>query len=116
MHGIAILAALALHAGSEAAIANAGRTAPLAERTLRVGPVFISGADDMSSSAILNALGFHFNDEVPYRRLREAERRLAGLGLFVVDPVTGVRPRIDLDPDAAPTGLTALNVTVVKKP
>ena len=65
MHVVAVLAALTLHAGSDEAMANAGRTAPLAERTLRVGPIFISGADDMSASAILNALGFHYGDEDP---------------------------------------------------
>ena len=116
MHSLVFLAALALHAGSDEAMANAGRTVPPAERTLRVGPIFISGADDMSASAILNALGFHYGDAIPYRRLREAERRLHGLGLFVEDPKIGVRPRIDPEPAAAPTGLTALQVTVVKRP
>ena len=116
MHGIAILAALTLNAGSDEAIANAGRSVPLADRMLRVGPIFISGADDMSASAILTALGFHYGDEIPYRRLREAERRLAGLALFVENPVTGVRPRIDPEPDATHTGVTALHIVVVKRP
>ena len=109
------MAALALPAAPDSPTAHTGATAAPAERTLRVGLIFISGADDMSSSAILNALGFHYGEEVAYRRLREAERRLAGLGLFVDDPTTGVRPRIDPAPGAAATGLTELHIIVVKK-
>lgn len=109
---IVLLTACALHAGSDPALPNVGRSVPLTERTLRVGQIDIEGADDMSASAILNALGFHYGDVIPYRRLREAERRLAGLDLFVVDPATGVRPRIVTEPDGAFMGL---RVRVVKK-
>jgi outer membrane protein assembly factor BamA len=70
------------------------RSVPATERMFHVGQIYIDGADDMSASAILNTLGFHVGDQIPYRRLRTAERRLADLGLFVVDPALDVRPQI----------------------
>ena len=78
----------------DAPLDSVSRSVPATERILRVGQIYIEGADDMSASAILNTLGFHVGDEIPYRRLRTAEHRLADLGLFVVDPTSDVRPRI----------------------
>jgi outer membrane protein assembly factor BamA len=114
MIGLVLLTA-SLAAGDSlgAPVANVGRSTLAADRTLRVGQIYIEGADDMSASAILNALGFRVGDQIPYRRLRIAERRLADLGLFVVDPSADVRPRIlpCQSGDAAD-----LRIVVVKSP
>ena len=92
--------------------AAVGGTAPAAERMLQVRQIYIEGADDMSASAILGAIDFHPGDRIPYGRLREAERRLGRLGLFAVDPGSGVRPRVTLvhEGDAAD-----VRITVVRK-
>ena len=71
-----------------------GRSAPLAEQTFTVGSIYITGHEDMVTSLILANLDFHTGEVVTYRMLRQAERRLADLGVFVVDPATGVRPQI----------------------
>jgi outer membrane protein assembly factor BamA len=90
----ALLAALVLgDAGSAPAMTQA-RSAPLAEQTFRVGSIYIIGHEDMVTSLILAHLDFQTGDVVTYRKLHQAERRLAELGVFVVDPATGARPQI----------------------
>ena len=94
---IAFLAALALGDGSADAPATAGRSVAQVEQPVRVGMIFISGHEDMNPSLILSQLDFVPGEQITYRKLREAERRLARLGVFVVDPASGVRPQITID-------------------
>src|SRR5260370_42631599 len=69
---------------------------PATEEVFRVGQIYIEGADDMTASAILNLIDFHYGDRIPYRWLSENEHRLTATGPFVVDTHTDVRPRIVL--------------------
>ena len=95
MCGVVALAAfLSLGDAPGGPYSTVGGSVPAAEGMLEVRQIYVEGADDMSASAILGAVGFHPGDRSPYRRLREAERRLARLGLFVVDPSSDVQPRV----------------------
>jgi outer membrane protein assembly factor BamA len=91
---VALVVLAAFAASADAPIPASGDSFPLEERTFVVGPIYVEGADDMRASAILNEIDFRTGDRIPYRRLHEAERRLERLGLFVVDPASGVRPRV----------------------
>jgi outer membrane protein assembly factor BamA len=106
MVAVALLAALAF---GDAREAGAGRSVAAAERIVHIGQIYITGADDMAGSAILNELKFQTGDHIPGVRLREAERRLDRLGLFVVDRASGVRPVIAELPDGE---ITNLRITV----
>lgn len=106
MVAVALLAALAL---GDAHDAGASRSAAAEERIIHIGAIYVTGADDMSASAILNELKFQTGDRVPVVRLREAERRLARLGRFEVDQASGVRPIIAELPDGE---VTDLRITV----
>lgn len=108
MIAIALFAAFALNDAQDAML-GASRSAAASERVLRVGQIYIDGADDMATSAILNDLEFQTGDQIPYSRLREAERRLDRLGLFEVNKATGVRPDIAELPDGK---FTNLRITV----
>jgi outer membrane protein assembly factor BamA len=101
----AMLAAFAVGDAQDAVLAGASRSAAASERVLHVGQIYIIGADDTAASAILNALEFQTGDHVPYGRLRETERRLERLDLFVVDKAMGVRPNIAELPDGKFTDL-----------
>jgi hypothetical protein len=100
-----LLASFAFGDAQGALLAGASRSAAASERVLHVGQIYIIGADDMGASAILNALDFQTSDHIPCSRLREAERRLERLDLFVVDKATGVRPNIAELPDGKFTDL-----------
>ena len=100
-----LLAAFTFNDAQNAALAGASRSVAATERVLRVGQIYINGADDMSASAILNALPFQSGDSIPAARLREAQHRLERLGIFVVDKATGLRPHITELPDGASTNL-----------
>jgi len=108
-----VVALILLAAFADAPISPSSTSYPLEECTFRVSAIYIEGADDMRASAILRELPFKEGDRIPYRRLREAERRLERLGLFVVDPATGVRPHVAplQDGDASD-----VQITVVRKP
>jgi outer membrane protein assembly factor BamA len=106
---VALLAAFAFGDAQDAMLAGASQPAAASERVLRVGQIYIDGADDMATSAILNELEFQTGDRIPYSRRRDAERRLNRLGLFVVDKATGVRPDIAELPDG---NVTNLRITV----
>jgi outer membrane protein assembly factor BamA len=106
---VALLAAFALGDAQDATLAGVSRSAAPTERIIRVGQIYMDGADDMGISAILNELKFQTGDRIPCRRLREAERRLDRLGLFVVDKAAGVRPDIAELPDGE---FTNLRITV----
>jgi hypothetical protein len=69
----------------------------------------------MGTSAILNELKFQTGDRIPFGRLREAERRLDRLGLFVVDKAAGVWPDIAELPDGEFTNLR-INVRLRTRP
>jgi len=106
---VALIAALAFGDAQDAMLAGASRSAAASERTFRVGQIYVDGADDMATSAILNELEFQTGDQIPCSRLREAEHRLDRLGLFVVNKATGVRPDIAELPDGR---FTNLRITV----
>ena len=109
MVAVALWAAFAFGDAQYAMLGGASRSAAASERVLRVGQIYIDGADDMAASAILNELQFQTGDRIPYSRLREAERRLERLDLFVVNKTTGVRPNIAELPDGA---FTDMRITV----
>jgi outer membrane protein assembly factor BamA len=112
---VALLAALAFGDATDATLAGASRSAAPTERIIRVGQIYIDGADDMGTSAILNELKFQTGDRIPFGRLREAERRLDRLGLFVVDKAAGVWPDIAELPDGEFTNLR-INVRLRTRP
>jgi outer membrane protein assembly factor BamA len=109
---VALAASLSLGDAHGEPCPRVGGSVAAAEAMLQVRQIYVEGADDMSASAILGAIDFHPGDRIPYRRLREAERRLARLGLFVVDPNSDVRPRVVplQEGDAAD-----VRITVVRK-
>ena len=90
----ALLVLAACCSPGDAPASGRAASAPAIERTFRVGQIYVEGADDMSASAVLKELDFQTGDRVSYRQVREAERRLARLGLFVVDATSDVRPRV----------------------
>jgi hypothetical protein len=106
---VALLAACTLGDAGDAMLSSASRSAAPSERIIRVGQIYMDGADDMSTSAILDALEFHTGDRIPFGRLRDAERRMDRLDLFVVDRAKGVRPNIVELPDGE---FTNLRITV----
>jgi outer membrane protein insertion porin family len=71
------------------------------ERTIsRVGQIFVTGNDKISTDSILAHVPLFPGQVLSYPDLKEAEKRLAELDLFVVDPATGVHPTITvIDPD-----------------
>ncbi|HVS34914.1 MAG TPA: POTRA domain-containing protein [Gemmataceae bacterium] len=90
----AILAALSLGDAGAAPAATVGRSERPVEKTYTVGQIFIIGHEDVVTSFILDHLDIRPGDVVTYQSLRQAERRLADLGVFVVDPVHGQGPTI----------------------
>jgi outer membrane protein assembly factor BamA len=106
---VALLAAFAFGDAQNATLAAASRSAAPTERIIRVGQIYIDGADDMATSAILNELKFQTGDHILFHSLREAERRLDHLGLFVLDKAAGVRPDVAELPDG---DFTNLRITV----
>ncbi len=66
----------------------------------RIGQIFVVGNDKISTDSILAHVPLFPGQILSYPDLKEAEKRLAELGLFVVDPATGVHPTITVvDPD-----------------
>ena len=109
MIAVALLTAFTLSDARDAMLDGASRSAAATDRVVPVGLIYINGADDMSASAILNALPFQSGDSIPAARLRKAQNRLEHLGLFAVDKKTGQRPHITELPDGA---FTNLRITV----
>jgi outer membrane protein assembly factor BamA len=100
-----LLAAAALGDASPGDHAAISRSASAEERTLKVGMIFIIGNEDTTTSLILDHLALYPGETVCDRDLRQAERRLARLGAFVVDPAKGVRPHLREERDGDYTNI-----------
>jgi outer membrane protein assembly factor BamA len=59
-----------------------------------IGAIFVVGNAFTPTDVILREIGIHAGDPLKSETLRAAERRLARLGVFVVDPERNIRPRI----------------------
>jgi beta-lactamase regulating signal transducer with metallopeptidase domain len=71
-------------------------------RAVRVGQIIITGNVKTSSDVILKEVSLSPGQVLSYPALRKAEKNLAKLNVFVVDPKKGVRPTvtvIDADTD-----------------
>src|SRR5262249_18373657 len=68
-------------------------------RPARVGEILIFGADITKDRVIRRQIPFQPREILSFPDLRLAERNLASLGIFVVDPQTGVRPTVTVAPD-----------------
>jgi outer membrane protein assembly factor BamA len=83
---------------------------------IRLGQILITGNKHTSSASILAHLPLYPGRLLSDADLREAEKTLAELGLFVVDPLTGVHPTVTiLDPDS-PGAEKDILITVREKP
>jgi outer membrane protein assembly factor BamA len=60
----------------------------------RVGQIFLTGNKRISDESILAHVPLFPGQILSYPDLKQAEENLADLGLFVVDPATGVHPTI----------------------
>jgi hypothetical protein len=109
---VTLVVALAFGDGSPESLAAVGRRGPHEERTIKVGQIYIIGQQDVIASFILNQLDFGTGDVATLRQVQEAEHRLGRVGSFVVDPSTGVRPRIRTEQCG---GYTNLWIDVVHK-
>jgi outer membrane protein assembly complex protein YaeT len=69
--------------------------------TARVGQIFIVGNTTTRQNVILRQVPLFPGQVLSYPALADAERNLAKLGIFEVNPETGVRPQVTvLDPDS----------------
>jgi outer membrane protein insertion porin family len=83
---------------------------------VRVGQIIVIGNKRISSESILAHVPLFPDQVLSYPDLKEAEKRLAELGLFVVDPAAGVHPTITvLDPDGD-NPYKDIRITVQEKP
>ena len=112
---LGLLAACVLADASPEALPPVGPSISTEERTFKIAMIFIVGNEDATSSIILDNLNLHPGETVPAHELHLAEKRLAQLGLFVVDPATGIRPRIRVTASGGGDGYTNLWVEVVEK-
>jgi uncharacterized protein (TIGR03067 family) len=70
----------------------------------RVGQIIIVGNEQTPDAVILRHLPFYPGAILDYRSLQDAEKKLAALGLFVVDAKKGIRPTVTVVDDAANAG------------
>jgi outer membrane protein assembly factor BamA len=83
-------------------------------QTKRVGQIFLVGNERISAESILAHVPLYPGQVLTYPELRQAEKTLAKLGLFVVDPANGIRPTITVaDRDGVYKDLV---ITVKEKP
>jgi outer membrane protein assembly factor BamA len=66
----------------------------------RTGEILIEGNEVTKDPVIRRQLPFKPGQILGLPDTRLAERNLASLGIFVVDPRTGVRPTVTIDPDS----------------
>jgi len=64
------------------------------EQTMTVGGIIIVGNETIPHDRILDAIEVYSATQIRMADLRAAERRLARMGLFVVDSEKGVCPRV----------------------
>lgn len=85
------------------------------ERPARVGQIIIVGNEKTPDAAIRKHIPFFPGEVLRYPTLREAEKKLADLKLFVVDPKLGIRPTVTvLDDPANPNEYKDILVNVVE--
>lgn len=60
----------------------------------RIGQILLMGNERVSDESIFAHVPLYPGQLLSYTELRKAEKTLAKLGLFVVDPASGVRPTI----------------------
>jgi outer membrane protein assembly factor BamA len=63
-------------------------------RQQKIGQIFIVGNEVTRSSVVLEALGLYPGQVLRPEDLRAAEKNLARLGIFTVDPARGIRPTV----------------------
>jgi outer membrane protein assembly factor BamA len=68
-------------------------------RAARVGEILIFGTEITKDRVVRRQIPFQPREILSFPDLRLAERNLASLGIFVVDPQTGVRPTVTVAPD-----------------
>jgi hypothetical protein len=64
------------------------------DKVARIGQIIITGNDQTPDRLILKHLKFYPGQVLDYKALRAAEKRLAGMKCFVVDPAKGIRPTV----------------------
>jgi len=91
-------------------------TAPAAQgpplQPTRVGQIKIIGTTRTLDSVILREIPLRPGQILSYPLLREAERNLARLNIFEVNPQTGVRPTVTADEMNSANGFTDIIVNV----
>jgi len=74
--------------------------ATLDPRPARVGEILIFGQQVTKDYVIRRQIPLQPGQILSFPDLRLAEHNLAGLGIFVVDPLTGVHPTVTADPES----------------
>src|SRR5947209_5260092 len=69
------------------------------QRPQKVGEVLIFGNEVTKDRVIRRQIPLQPGQVLSFPDLRLAEQNLAGLGIFVVDPQTGVHPTVAVDPN-----------------
>jgi RNA polymerase sigma factor (sigma-70 family) len=94
------------------------------EKQMRVGSLMFrilaaegrNGETDTEQHVIVDQLKFSPGELVSRSDLLEAERRLANLGIFEVDPAKGIKPSVEFDPADDGSPFADILVTVKEKP
>jgi outer membrane protein assembly factor BamA len=73
---------------------------PLDQGPFKVGEVKIFGNQVTKDYVIRRQIPLGPGQILSFPDLRIAERNLAGLGIFIVDPATGVHPTVTVDPES----------------
>jgi outer membrane protein assembly factor BamA len=82
----------------------------------RIGQIIVAGNTRTSTESILAHVPLYSGQVLTYPELQQAEKALAELGLFVVDPAKGIRPWITvIDPDGD-SAYKDILITVKEKP
>jgi outer membrane protein insertion porin family len=82
----------------------------------KVGLIKIAGNDVTRDNVILRQVGLYPGQTLTYPDLKVAERNLARLNIFEVDPAKGIKPTVSvIDPDA-PGEFKDILVTVQEQP
>jgi outer membrane protein insertion porin family len=82
----------------------------------RVGQIVIKGNTTVSSASILAHVALYPGQVLSFPDLQEAEKRLAGLGLFVVDREAGVGPTVTVIDTESESCFKDILITVKEKP
>jgi hypothetical protein len=88
-------------AGNQECQAANDSSSTAAKPTVKIRGIILIAGEETSHEVILKQIGLKPGQQLDYAALRQAEKNLAALKLFVVDPERGIRPTVTvLDPDS----------------